>query len=208
MPQSATSSSGKQSGSSAITRRYRTRALTSHVDESLFGTPKQHSAADMKDDPEGRSVRSRKLSYSAPAPREPKSETVRIITKDLIRDLRIPNEDPSGQSVILSSGEFQRIMEESYVPSQEEKAAVLEAQRQAREEAMLRENRILGGLEVGHVLNAQKWGCIVLNIIHFYSHCLDLQNFHSLLVLPGPCAHLFTLPGKHIYLPESLHLFD
>ncbi|KAK2894850.1 hypothetical protein Q8A67_012079 [Cirrhinus molitorella] len=136
MPQSATSSSGKQSGSSAITRRYRTRALTSHVDESLFGTPKQHSAADMKDDPEGRSVRSRKLSYSAPAPREPKSETVRIITKDLIRDLRIPNEDPSGQSVILSSGEFQRIMEESYVPSQEEKAAVLEAQRQAREEAM------------------------------------------------------------------------
>uniref|UniRef100_A0A671NQE8 Cilia- and flagella-associated protein 45 n=1 Tax=Sinocyclocheilus anshuiensis TaxID=1608454 RepID=A0A671NQE8_9TELE len=135
-PQSATSSCGKQSGSSAFTRRYRTRALTSHVDETLFGTLKQHSAGDMKDDPEGGSVRSRTLSRSAPAPKEPKSETVRIITKDLIRDLRIPNEDPSGQSVILSSAEFRRIMVESHVPSEEEKATVLEAQRQAREEAM------------------------------------------------------------------------
>ncbi|XP_051727146.1 cilia- and flagella-associated protein 45 [Ctenopharyngodon idella] len=136
MPQSAASSSGKLSSSSALTRRYRTRALTSHVDETLFGTPKQHSAADMKDDAEGRSVRSRSLSSSAPATKEPKSETVRIITKDLIRDLRIPSEDPSGQSVILSSAEFRRIMVESHVPSEEEKAAVLEAQRKAREEAM------------------------------------------------------------------------
>uniref|UniRef100_A0A8C2JNX1 Cilia- and flagella-associated protein 45 n=1 Tax=Cyprinus carpio TaxID=7962 RepID=A0A8C2JNX1_CYPCA len=135
-PQSATSSCGKQSGSSAFTRRYRTRALTSHVDETLFGTLKQHSAGDAKDDPECGSVRSRTLSRSAPAPKEPKSETVRIITKDLIRDLRIPNEDPSGQSVILSSAEFRRIMMESHFPSLEEKAAVLEAQRLAREEAM------------------------------------------------------------------------
>ncbi|XP_026086818.1 cilia- and flagella-associated protein 45 [Carassius auratus] len=134
MPQSATSSCGKQSGSSAFTRRYRTRALTSHVDETLFGTLKQHSAGDMKDDPEWGSVRSR--SRSAPAPKEPKTETVRIITKDLIRDLRIPNEDPSGQSVILSSAEFRRIVLESHVTSLEEKAAVLESQRQAREEAM------------------------------------------------------------------------
>ncbi|XP_016431953.1 cilia- and flagella-associated protein 45-like [Sinocyclocheilus rhinocerous] len=133
MPQSATSSCGKQSGSSAFTHRYRTRALTSHVDETLFGTPKQHSAGDMKDDPEGGSVRLR--TRSAPAPKEPNLETVRIITKDLIRDLRIPNEDPSGQSVILSTAEFRRILVESHSPS-EEKAAVLQAQRQAREEAM------------------------------------------------------------------------
>ncbi|RXN05327.1 cilia- and flagella-associated 45 [Labeo rohita] len=49
---------------------------------------------------------------------------------------RIPNEDPSGQSVILSSAEFRRIMVESHVSSEEEKATVLEAQRQARDEAM------------------------------------------------------------------------
>uniref|UniRef100_A0A672S2X8 Cilia- and flagella-associated protein 45 n=1 Tax=Sinocyclocheilus grahami TaxID=75366 RepID=A0A672S2X8_SINGR len=133
-PQSATSSCGKQSGSSTFTRRYRTRALTSHVDETLFGTPKQHSAGDMKDDPEGGSVRLR--TRSAPAPKEPNLETVRIITKDLIRDLRIPNEDPSGQSVILSTAEFRRILVESHVPSEEEEAAVLQVQRQAREEAM------------------------------------------------------------------------
>lgn len=48
----------------------------------------QHSAADVKDDAEGRSLRSRSLSGSSPATKEPKMETVRIITKDLIRDLR------------------------------------------------------------------------------------------------------------------------
>lgn len=50
---------------------------------------------------------------------------------------RIPSEDPSGQSVILSSAQFRRIMVESHVPSEEEKAAALEAQRQAREEALV-----------------------------------------------------------------------
>lgn len=131
MPQSATSLSGKMSGSSAFSRRYRTRALTSHVDETLFGTPKQHFA-DIKDVSEGESARSPSLSRSAPA----KSETVRIITKDLIRELRIPGEDPSGQSIILSSAEFKRIISESYVASEEEKVAIQEAQRKAREEAM------------------------------------------------------------------------
>lgn len=136
MPQSAASSSGKLSGGSAFTRRYRTRALTSHVDESLFGSPKLHSTADMHNHPEGENERTRSLSHSAPSSKEPKSETIRIITKDLIRDLRIPSEDPSGQSVILSSNEFRRIMAESHVPSEEEKTARLEAQRQALEEAM------------------------------------------------------------------------
>lgn len=108
-PQSAASSSGKLSGSSAFSRRYRTRALTSHVDETLFGTPKQvdryklslrsylqihfqvhltfalsQHLADIKDVSEGESASSRSLSRSAPA----KSETVRVITKDLIRELR------------------------------------------------------------------------------------------------------------------------
>lgn len=46
----------------------------------------QHSAGDMKDDPEGGSMRL--MTRSAPAPKEPHLETVRIITKDLIRDLR------------------------------------------------------------------------------------------------------------------------
>ncbi|XP_056622682.1 cilia- and flagella-associated protein 45 [Triplophysa dalaica] len=130
MPQSGVSSSAKLSGSSAFSRRYRTRALTSNVEESLFGTPKQHAAK--KDVAEGPSTRSRSLTRSAPA----RSETVRIITKDLIRDLRIPSKDPSGQSVILSAAEFKRIIAESYVASEDEKVAVQEAQRKAREDAM------------------------------------------------------------------------
>lgn len=44
--------------------------------------------ADNKDVAGGNSARSRSVSLSAPALKEARSETVRIITKDLIRDLR------------------------------------------------------------------------------------------------------------------------
>lgn len=51
---------------------------------------------------------------------------------------RIPSKDPSGQSVILSAAEFKRIIAESYVATEDEKVAVQEAQRKAREDAMVR----------------------------------------------------------------------
>ncbi|XDV28641.1 hypothetical protein PO909_031872, partial [Leuciscus waleckii] len=117
-----------------LSRRDRTRALTSYVDETLFGTPKQHSAADMKDGAEGRSVRSRTLSRTAAATKQP--ETIRIITKDLIRDLRIRRENPPEQPLIMSSDQFMEFMARSHVPSEEEKAAVLRARRQAHKEAL------------------------------------------------------------------------
>lgn len=51
---------------------------------------------------------------------------------------RVPNKDPSGQTVNLSSAEFKRFIAESYVASDEEKVAVQDVQRRAREEAMVR----------------------------------------------------------------------
>ncbi|KAL7870424.1 hypothetical protein SRHO_G00079210 [Serrasalmus rhombeus] len=137
VPRSATSSSarlscgGSSSSSGARSRRYRTRALTSQVDESLFGAPKQ-SACELKDEAKG----SRALSHSAPASKSQKTETVRIITKDLIRDLRIRNRDPSGQSIIICTEEIGRITAESHAPAKEEREAALESQRRFREEAV------------------------------------------------------------------------
>uniref|UniRef100_A0A3P9AAU7 Cilia- and flagella-associated protein 45 n=1 Tax=Esox lucius TaxID=8010 RepID=A0A3P9AAU7_ESOLU len=76
------------------------------------------------------------LSQSAPSQNTQKPETVRIITKDLIRDLKIPSEDPSGLSIILRPSEIQRIATASRVPTREEREAMLEAQQKEREMAM------------------------------------------------------------------------
>ncbi|XP_042152202.1 cilia- and flagella-associated protein 45 isoform X3 [Oncorhynchus tshawytscha] len=135
MPQSAGSSS-RLSGSSH-SRRYHTRALTSHVDESLFGTIKQAlSACDVKDTERGGRSGLRGQSMSSPSQKTQKPETVRIITRDLIRDLKIPSKDPSGLSVFLHPTEIERITTASRVSTKEELEAMLEVQRREREAAM------------------------------------------------------------------------
>ncbi|XP_069544917.1 cilia- and flagella-associated protein 45 [Brachyistius frenatus] len=48
-----------------------------------------------------------KTLFESPKPNN--QETVEIITKDLVRTLRIPRSDPSGQSAILTRDEFERI---------------------------------------------------------------------------------------------------
>ncbi|XP_062328979.1 cilia- and flagella-associated protein 45 [Osmerus eperlanus] len=130
MPQSVGSPSGRLSGSSQ-TRRYRTRSLTSHVDESLFGTPK-------KDADRSRSERMPGQSHSAQrqSQKSPKANTIRIITKDLIRDLKIPSEDPSGLSIILPPTEIERIASACRVPTKEEREAMMEDYRKEREAAL------------------------------------------------------------------------
>ncbi|XP_060778871.1 cilia- and flagella-associated protein 45-like [Neoarius graeffei] len=130
MPQSRTSLSTQPSSNSAHTRRYRTRAQTSQVDETLFGTVKQ-SACEVKN-----LVKDETKSRCASAPEPRKPDTIRLITKDLIRDLRIPNKDPSGQSVILHQAEIEHIMANAHVLPKEEREATLETQRKAWEEAM------------------------------------------------------------------------
>uniref|UniRef100_A0A8B9K4Y5 Cilia- and flagella-associated protein 45 n=1 Tax=Astyanax mexicanus TaxID=7994 RepID=A0A8B9K4Y5_ASTMX len=134
-------SSSRLSGtgsSGPLSRRYRTRALTSQVDETLFGAPRQtQSAYGHQDEAKGSTPGSRTLSRSAPASKTRNKETVRIITKDLIRDLRISNADPSGQSIILCTAEIERISSESRVPTKEEQEAALECLRRSREEAMI-----------------------------------------------------------------------
>ncbi|XP_076591735.1 cilia- and flagella-associated protein 45 [Chaetodon auriga] len=119
-------SSSMTSRSSSYTRRYRKRAPISDVDETLFASPpvssqvEKHGKSPSKDKNESQKNKDK--------------ETVQIITKDLIRNLRIPSKDPSGESIILPSAEFERIKSEAQVLTKEEREALKEAYQRKKEE--------------------------------------------------------------------------
>ncbi|KAK7882993.1 hypothetical protein WMY93_029167 [Mugilogobius chulae] len=122
-------SSNTSSRNSSYSRRYRTRASTSEVDESLFGSPRSKSICPEKD----------KRGRSAPNPRDREEqknnrETLQIITKDLIRDLRIRYEDPSGQSTILPSALLDQTKASAHILTDEDFQAMKEASQRKREE--------------------------------------------------------------------------
>ncbi|XP_065184123.1 cilia- and flagella-associated protein 45-like isoform X1 [Sycon ciliatum] len=98
------------------TSRYRRLAGKSSVDESLF-TGGQ--ASKKKTTMRSRNIEAekRELQGLATLPAKPKQETINLVTKDLIRTLRVPQKDPSGQSVILPMSEFDRIKQRATAPS-------------------------------------------------------------------------------------------
>ncbi|XP_037631053.1 cilia- and flagella-associated protein 45 [Sebastes umbrosus] len=113
-------------------RRYHTTAPNSQVDETLFGSP---NPLDKRGS----------LATSAPKNQPQKKqegETIQLVTKDLIRNLRIPFKDPSGESIILPLSEFERITSTSRVLTKEEREALKEAyQRKKDEEIRATEER-------------------------------------------------------------------
>uniref|UniRef100_A0AAY4C842 Cilia- and flagella-associated protein 45 n=1 Tax=Denticeps clupeoides TaxID=299321 RepID=A0AAY4C842_9TELE len=119
VPMSSSSSSARLSGGSARSRRYRTRAVTSQVDETLFGTPQVTGGSDRVGRVRSSAVKRR--------------DTVRVISHDMIRDLNVPCKDPSGLSIILCASEIERITAESLFPTKEEKERQLEAQQSEKE---------------------------------------------------------------------------
>jgi len=142
MPGSAISmSAGSQASSSsrrARTRQYHVVAHTSQVDESLFGTPhkdKARNGAPPADIEQVARERSAKRLRNKKGNKHNK-ETVQVITKDLIRNLIVPEEDPSGRSLILHFGDYLRLKNEARVLSEEEKIMVYERAKAAKEAAM------------------------------------------------------------------------
>ncbi|XP_021506252.1 cilia- and flagella-associated protein 45 [Meriones unguiculatus] len=130
MPLSAGGSPGSASTASNRSRnrtRYRTKAMNSEVDESLFGG--------VKPPPQGKSDSPAVLLRNKHAmPKtltvlglEHKPETIQLITRDMVRELIVPTEDPSGESLIISPEEFERIKWASKVLTKEE----LDAREQA-----------------------------------------------------------------------------
>ncbi|XP_038649336.1 cilia- and flagella-associated protein 45 [Scyliorhinus canicula] len=118
-------------------RRYRIKASNSQVDETLFGNhrqklnPETQLSAEL--DPCSNDALG-KLLYPTPDKNKPK-ESIRLITKDMIRDLIIPTEDPSGKTLIMSTDEFERIKNASHVVSEEERETMRVVKNAERMEA-------------------------------------------------------------------------
>ncbi|XP_006990630.1 cilia- and flagella-associated protein 45 isoform X3 [Peromyscus maniculatus bairdii] len=123
----ASSSASTASNRSRNRTRYRTKAMNSEVDESLFGG--------VKPPPQGKSDSPIVVLRDKHAVRKTltalgldhKPETIQLITRDMVRELIVPTEDPSGESLIISPEEFERIKWASQVLTKEE----LEAREQA-----------------------------------------------------------------------------
>ncbi|XP_026950787.1 cilia- and flagella-associated protein 45 isoform X4 [Sagmatias obliquidens] len=62
-----------------------------------------------------------------------KPETVQLITRDMVRELIIPTKDPSGESLIMSPEEFERIKWASHVLTREELKAREQAFKEEKE---------------------------------------------------------------------------
>uniref|UniRef100_A0A0P6J7Q3 Cilia- and flagella-associated protein 45 n=1 Tax=Heterocephalus glaber TaxID=10181 RepID=A0A0P6J7Q3_HETGA len=121
------STSSTASNRSRNRTRYRTKAMNSEVDESLFGGVKP-PAQGQSDSPIVllRHKQTIRKTLTALGP-DHKPETIQLITRDMVRELIVPTEDPSGDSLIISSEEFERIKRASHVLTRKE----LEAREQA-----------------------------------------------------------------------------
>ncbi|EPQ02431.1 Coiled-coil domain-containing protein 19, mitochondrial [Myotis brandtii] len=129
-----TSSSSTTSNRSRNRSRYRTKAVSCEVDESLFGGNKPVAQSDspivlLRD------KHAIEKTFSALA-LEHKPKTIQLITRDLVRELIIPTEDPSGESLILSPEEFERIKWASQVLTKEELEARVQALKKEKEAAL------------------------------------------------------------------------
>ncbi|XP_063803080.1 cilia- and flagella-associated protein 45 isoform X3 [Pseudophryne corroboree] len=122
-------SSGSNGSQRSKAWKYRTKALSSEIDESLFGVKKLP-----KDDTPivQRVEQGRRKTASAPT-RGHKPETIRIITSDLIRDLIVPKEDPSGMSLIMSPQDFIRVRSAARVPTKEEREKAMQYMKEENE---------------------------------------------------------------------------
>ncbi|CAF1525130.1 unnamed protein product [Rotaria magnacalcarata] len=103
----SSSSNGKRNGNNY---RYRTVNAQSEVDETLFGTPHRlATAAKMREERQQTQDYQEKPLQNAPKqPATVKKEFIRHITKDLIRDIIVP-EDPTCTSVIIDGSTYQRL---------------------------------------------------------------------------------------------------
>ncbi|KAM3824990.1 cilia- and flagella-associated protein 45 [Vipera latastei] len=155
MPSSVCSLSSSSNTSSARSRshsrtRYRTKAASSEVDESLFGISKNAQLSR----PASPAVVLHDLATARGKPlgwgRKP--ETIRLITRDLIRDLVVPTVDPSGESLIISPEDFQRIKESSRILTKEEREAQQAAIRAEREATIVAVNERKKSMKLKEIL--------------------------------------------------------
>ncbi|WAR05574.1 CFA45-like protein [Mya arenaria] len=141
---SAVGSSSSASSRRGKTKSYRVVSNHSQIDESLFGQPNHVAKRQelLENKWSGGDNRIEDLARERSARRNKKNkknnkETVQVITKDLIRNLIVPTEDPSGQSVILPRHEYYRIIQNSRVITKSEREQMDNRIKEGKERAML-----------------------------------------------------------------------
>lgn len=118
-------SRGSSGSRRSLNRQYRTVNRTSTVDESLFGSPnKTRSKPVANDDFARENLQRSPMSSGKRRSNEP--EIIEIITKDMIRKLKVPDLDPSGTSVVLHNNEFDRIISGARVLTKTEQQKVID----------------------------------------------------------------------------------
>ncbi|XP_041629434.1 cilia- and flagella-associated protein 45 isoform X3 [Vulpes lagopus] len=156
MPLSTTgvlSSSSTTSNRSRNRTRYRTKAVSSEVDESLFGGAKPLAQSDspivlLRDK---HAIRKSLTALGL----EHKPETIQLITRDLVRELIVPTKDPSGESLIMSPEEFARIKWASHVLTREEHEAREQALRKEKEAIVIILNAKCHAIRDAQILEKQ-----------------------------------------------------
>lgn len=118
-------SRGSSGSRRSLNRQYRTVNRTSTVDESLFGSPNKTRSKQTLDD-DFSLKKTQRSPFSSGKRRSQEPEVIEIITKDMIRKLKVPETDPSGRSVVLDSYDFERIKSASRVLTKEEQQRVVE----------------------------------------------------------------------------------
>ncbi|XP_006895513.1 PREDICTED: coiled-coil domain-containing protein 19, mitochondrial [Elephantulus edwardii] len=130
------SSASTTSNRSRNKTRYRTKAVSSEVDESLFGVIKPPSQP-RSDSPivvlrDNHTIQRTLTALGG----DRKPETIQLITQDMVRELIVPTQDPSGESLIISPEEFERIKCASRVLTKEEIQAKEQAFKMEKEAAL------------------------------------------------------------------------
>eukprot|EP00794_Sanderia_malayensis_P011169 gene11169-12343_t len=128
MPSTSSIGYAESSGSSGSKKRYNPKynvvGRNSSVDESLFGSRRIHSAPEEKVLPaDFLTGRSNSASDQSKTKSKKDPEVIQVITKDMIRKLKVPSGDPSGRSVILTDLEFSRIRNSATVLTKEQREA-------------------------------------------------------------------------------------
>nr|XP_002127322.1 cilia- and flagella-associated protein 45-like [Ciona intestinalis] len=117
---------------SKYSKRYRTKSKQSNVDESLFGSPSKTKVVSEPD--QQKSMVAPRRSGLRSKTRKP--ETIQVITKDLIRNVVVPGNDPSGLTVILNPNKFGRIQQAARVRTKEEIQREYEMTKMEKDHAM------------------------------------------------------------------------
>lgn len=124
---SRTSSRNSKTSVGSGRNRYRTKASSSEVDDMLFGsTTAQKIIQEKRIKPllPEETVRftagTALPKHAQTKTKKRKPETVRVITKDLIRDVVIPSEDSQNNSIILKSTSYNTLQEKAFTNINEE----------------------------------------------------------------------------------------